>query len=225
MHATIECLKMLPTQIIWIKKSPPTLNFFCIELTTALENEYGDAANRTWALLRMMIDHVVQPLLTVTKSKGRKTQEAIFFTHHEDIRLKSIRKISDWLQNYWCPHVKEFPVNKTENKDNDIDDIINSTNDNVNIPLNNECEESITFFGRKWKYGKRRINNWKTQVGSNSNQGRKRLYVGPSEETLFDLAHSLRCFSDLITNLLPKKRLSTCLMGDLKVTLSRSDLA
>ena len=40
-------------------------------------------------------------------------------------------------------------MNKTENKDNGVDKVINSTNDNANVPLNNACEEAITLFRRK----------------------------------------------------------------------------
>ena len=53
------------------------------------------------------------------------------------------------MQNDWCPRVKELQVSKTKNKDDDVDDIINSANDNVNVPLSNACKESITLFRRK----------------------------------------------------------------------------
>ena len=51
-----------------------------------------------------------------------------------------------------------------------------------------------------------------------SNQGKKSLFGGPSEEKIFTLAHSLRCFSDLIAHLLVKKNLSMCLQYELTMT-------
>ena len=49
------------------------------------------------------------------------------FSYPEDLRLKCYREISDWLQNDWCPHMKESPINKSANQANKVDKIINPT--------------------------------------------------------------------------------------------------
>ena len=51
------------------QKVSPALALFSINLTSALEKEHGNAAEGACKLLRMMNDHVVQPLLTVSPQK------------------------------------------------------------------------------------------------------------------------------------------------------------
>ena len=77
------------------QKVPPVLALFCNELTTALQNEYGNEAKSTWSLLRIIIDYIIQPLLTITTSKGLKVKEAMVFTSLEDIQLKYFKEISN----------------------------------------------------------------------------------------------------------------------------------
>ena len=58
---------------------PPVLALFSRDLTAGLEDENGEAARGTWSFLRTMNDFVVQPLLTVTTSKGCNVKEALIF--------------------------------------------------------------------------------------------------------------------------------------------------
>ena len=69
------------------QKIPPTLKLFCVELNTALENEYGDAVKGAQEILRMANDYAVQLLLTLATSKVRKITQAMVFTYPENIRL------------------------------------------------------------------------------------------------------------------------------------------
>ena len=52
------------------QKVPPILALFSNELVTALKNENGEVAEGTFALLRMMNNCTMQPILTLTASKG-----------------------------------------------------------------------------------------------------------------------------------------------------------
>ena len=54
------------------KKSSPALALFIGEMTTALEFECGNEAKGTCPLLRMLNDCTMQPLLTVSMSKGNE---------------------------------------------------------------------------------------------------------------------------------------------------------
>ena len=80
-----------------IKKVSHALTFFSIEMTMALEFEYGNEAKGTWSLLRMLNDYVMQLLLTVSISKGNKVKDSMVFSFPDDIHLKLFRDISMWL--------------------------------------------------------------------------------------------------------------------------------
>ena len=68
------------------QKVSPVLSLFDINLTTALENEYGEKARGTWWFLRTINDDAMQPLLTVKSSKGLTIKQATVFTPSEAIR-------------------------------------------------------------------------------------------------------------------------------------------
>ena len=74
MSRNVVCVDSLSKQ-----KAHPALVLFRRETTTALEMEHGCEAKGTWSLLRMMNDCVMQPLLTVSVSKGNKTSQAMVF--------------------------------------------------------------------------------------------------------------------------------------------------
>ena len=57
----------------------------------ALQNECGDEAKETWMFLKRLNDCTMQPLLTVSTSKGLKAREAVVFTSPLDIRLQCFR--------------------------------------------------------------------------------------------------------------------------------------
>ena len=101
MPRNVACADSLKKQ-----KVLPALALFSTNLTSALEKEYGNAAEGTCKLLRMMNDHVVQPLLTVSPQKGFKTKEAMVFSSVNDIRLKCFNEIAYWLQNDWHALIK-----------------------------------------------------------------------------------------------------------------------
>ena len=90
----------------------PSLALFFKELTTALEDEYGNMAKAAYLLLRMFSDWRTHNLLTISKSKGHKIKEDLTFTSIEHIRLKCFRDISNWLLNDWHPFVKELPMSR-----------------------------------------------------------------------------------------------------------------
>ena len=99
------------------QKVYPALALFSREMTTPLEIEYGHEAKGTWSLLRMMNDYIMQPLLTASVSKGKKTSEAMIFSSPNDVRLKCFREISIWLQSDWCTHIAQLPENSREVED------------------------------------------------------------------------------------------------------------
>ena len=115
---------------------PPALALFSNELTTDLEFECKEAAKGTCRSLRMFNDFVFQPLLTVSVSKGYKVKEVMVFSSPYDTLLKYFREISEWLQNNWCPYIKNLPVNKMDT------DAPNDEND----AMNNTCDDSIVNF-------------------------------------------------------------------------------
>ena len=57
-------------------------------------------------------------------------REVSTFTFAEDIRLKCVREISDWIINNWFPYLKEFPINKSVQTNDDISS--EAINDNMN---------------------------------------------------------------------------------------------
>ena len=70
------------------QKANPVLSLFDINLTTALKDEYGEAAKGTWDFLKLFNDCIAQPLLNVSTSKGVKIKEASIFIFAKDILLK-----------------------------------------------------------------------------------------------------------------------------------------
>ena len=76
------------------QKVPPTLALFSIELTSALKNKYGGLAKGTYFLLRIFNNYVVQPLLTISPSKGYVMKEAMVFTSSNNTRLKCFKEIA-----------------------------------------------------------------------------------------------------------------------------------
>ena len=85
-------------------------------------------AKGIWSFLRIFNDHMMQPLLTVSTSKGIKIKEALIFLCKEDIILKCFKEISHWLLKDWCPYAKKLPMNKhVSNKE--VIDV--ETNENI----------------------------------------------------------------------------------------------
>ena len=76
------------------QKVLPALALFSTNLASALEKEYGNAAEGAYKLLRMMNDYVVQPLLTTFLQKGFKIKELMVFSSANDIRLKCFNEIA-----------------------------------------------------------------------------------------------------------------------------------
>ena len=94
------------------QKVTPALALLRTELASALEKYYGKVAKGTWVLLRMINEHVTQPLFAFDARKGYETKEAIFFSNLTDARLKCI-KYSFWSQNHWFMYAKSSPVSNT----------------------------------------------------------------------------------------------------------------
>ena len=179
-----------------------------------LEKEYGDLAKETYSLLRMFNDHIVQPLLTVSPSKGYTIKEAMVFSSPNDIRLKCFQEIASWLQDDWYPLAKSIPENNydTCNKYEAHDK--NNVNNNV-IKINDYIyDESINYFiNPEEEENKTAEPKNEPKHEKKRTAGRKRLIGGPSEETFLTLSHTLRSFSDLITYLLDKKGFKYVLCG------------
>ena len=76
------------------KKVPPTLALFAREMTTALEDEHKGLASGTSIFLKMINDCVIQPLLTVSISKGHEAKKAMVLSGVSVIRLKCFREVS-----------------------------------------------------------------------------------------------------------------------------------
>ena len=57
------------------QKVKPTLALFSKELTTILQDEYGEEANEIINFLEFFPDHIIQPILTVSIAKGDKVKE------------------------------------------------------------------------------------------------------------------------------------------------------
>ena len=102
-NRNVACIDNLSKQ-----KVSPALALFDRNLTTALENEHGEKERGDCALLKNINGHAVQPLLTVTTSKGLKLKEATIFSSIGDLRLKCFREISALLTDDWFPCVKKF---------------------------------------------------------------------------------------------------------------------
>ena len=60
----------------------------------------------------MFNDCIMQPLLTISMSKGIKIKEASIFSCKEDIRLKCFKEINHCLLHEWCAYANELPMNK-----------------------------------------------------------------------------------------------------------------
>ena len=67
-----------------------------------------------YLLIRTINNYVMKPLLTVTTRKARKIIGVIFLSNLDNIRLKYLLKISNWLHNDWYPHIKELLVNEKQ---------------------------------------------------------------------------------------------------------------
>ena len=182
------------------QKVSPALALFSNEMTTALKNEYGDEAKGTWAFLKMFNDYIIQPLLTVSTSKGLKVREAAVFISPNDVRLKCFKEISHWLQHDWYVSLRDLPDNKydaTEQKNDEKDKYC----DAINYFMDEDEKEKIS---------KSKSNN---SNDTSKKGGRKCLIGGLSEETFFTLSHTLKCFSDLIIDLIIKKGFEFVLSG------------
>ena len=201
------------------QKVSPALALLSRELTAALKKEFRDNAKGTHEFLKTMNDYVMQPLLTATTSKGYKIIEASVFNCKTDVRLQCFCQISSWLTDEWFPHLKKSPVNCN----NTISENASSnyaTNHATLFDCDLEsCEDLICNFldYRKFtEYDSNNDDNKNIDASNNDNKtkvGRKILRGGPSEETIFALAHTLRSFSDLIKRLLTKKNFKHVLTG------------
>ena len=177
------------------QKVKPALALFSKDLTTALKDQHGNEAIGTYKFLEMFQDYIIQPLLTVSTSKGNKVKEATVFTSKDDIRLKCFHQISSWLIK-WYKHVKNLPVNcnKPESE----------------VPDSNECvnedDDVISFFMDENEKNEEKEEYQQTQ-------GRKALIGGLSEETFFSLSHTMRLFPDCIVELLETHKFKHVLPG------------
>ena len=101
----------------------------------------------------MLNDCVMQPLLTVSVSKGNKVKESMVFSSPHEIHLKCFRQTSMWLQNYWHGHISKLLVNQIEENSNVISSDCNgddACDDSINYFINSE-EESIEKITMKRK--------------------------------------------------------------------------
>ena len=94
------------------QKVKPALALFSTELTKALELECGEKAKGTYEFLAFINKHVTQPLTTTDPNKGRLTPEAKPFFSSNDKRLDHMVETSDWIQNSWCPSVRNNGLNE-----------------------------------------------------------------------------------------------------------------
>ena len=101
MSRNISCVDNLSK-----KKVSSALSSLDKNLAAALKDEYGEGAKVTWAFLIFFNYHIIQPLLTVSTSKGIKIKEVITFIFSEDIQLKCFRELSDCIINDCHPYVK-----------------------------------------------------------------------------------------------------------------------
>ena len=179
------------------QKVKPALALFSKDLTTALKDQHGNEAIGTCKFLEMFQDYTMQPLLTVSASKGNKVKEATVFTSKDDIRLKCFHQISSWLIN-WYNHVKNLPVNcnKPESEVPDSNECVNEDDDVISFFMDeNEKNEEKEEYQQM--------------------QGRKALIGGLSEETFFSLSHTMRSFPDCIVELLETQKFKYVLPGRL----------
>ena len=110
MNRNIACIDNLSKQ-----KVSPALALFSENITTALRDQHGDQAKGTWEFLTFFNDYIIQPLLTISASKGCKIKSATVFMSAEDARLECFTVTSDWLIKDWYLSLKNMPKNENNN--------------------------------------------------------------------------------------------------------------
>ena len=222
----------------------PALKLFSKELSDALDARYGNKVAGTTKFLRMINNHIIQPLTVTHADKGQLVKEAKVFTDPNDKRLDLMLEISEWVQTKWYPHVMNLPKNR-KRKTNECkvacEDDLNGTYDSADhvsdsrsknklmlckVTSNsdhNTCEskdhdESLDVFFNE-KELEQNSDEQKISVIGNDDvgekAGRKSIFGGLSEETFFSLSFALKSFVHVIRHLLKNCKIKYVLTGRL----------
>ena len=157
--------------------------------------------NDEWSCDVAVVDYI--------PTKRIQNKRSDVFSSVNDIRLKCFNGIAYWLKNVWHTLIQWFPINnhagvieKSVTKVNNthaIDNANSDYDDTINLSL--EPDEDLN-----------EISKPSTNMSNETNKksGRKKLIVGPSEETFLTLSHTLYVYSGLINHLMTKKRFEMC---------------
>ena len=123
----VACVDNLSKQ-----KVKPALALFSKEITTALKNEHDEKAQGTHGFLEMFQDYIIEPLLTVSKSKESKIKESSVFEQPDDVRMSDQ---SSYSENNEANH-------STCNKNDSISLFLDNEEMNESIKENNKSSEN-----------------------------------------------------------------------------------